>query len=216
MKVAASEESLTTQKKAAGAKVIDFPSAPAMVEIGSAVADAHAVRHLCRRSTQPCRRPAGRVFRHSTACRPNHWYAPPIPWPAFPRPSASRPIHCAGQRELEDALTRYAKAAQAIPFEDRTVIARAIGAIDGMVGVIAGRRMPGQDEALEPHWHALVPPEPETETEPVADSDIPRSPRRTAFGPRDRRARRRARRPVATARRSGATPDVATDADLPA
>ncbi|HWU84747.1 MAG TPA: Hpt domain-containing protein, partial [Rhodocyclaceae bacterium] len=41
---------------------------------------------------------------------------------------------------LEDALTRYAKAAQDIPFEDRTVIARAIGAIDGMVGAVAGRR----------------------------------------------------------------------------
>jgi chemosensory pili system protein ChpA (sensor histidine kinase/response regulator) len=140
-----------------GAKVIEFPSAPAMVEIGPLSLTPMLFDTY-----------VGEARSHVAALQEE--FAALDGMPSEPLVRAAHtlagisatvgvaPVHTLVSA-LEDTLTGYAKAAQAIPFEDRTVIARAIGAIDGMVGAIAGRRMPGHDENLEGALKALVPPE---------------------------------------------------------
>jgi chemosensory pili system protein ChpA (sensor histidine kinase/response regulator) len=147
-----------------GAKVIDFPSAPAMVEIGPL----SLTPMLFDTYT-------GEARSHVDALQEE--FAALDGMPSEPLVRAAHtlagisatvgilPVHTLVSA-LEDALTRYARAAQSIPFEDRTTIARAIGAIDGMIGAIAGRRMPSPDAALEAGLAALVPPAAPTSAEP--------------------------------------------------
>ena len=139
------------------AKVIDFPSAPAMIEIGPL----SLTPMLFDTYT-------GEARSHVDALQEE--FAALDGTPSEPLVRAAHtlagisatvgilPVHTLVSA-LEDALMRYAKAAQAIPFEDRTVIARAIGAIDGMVGAVTGRRMPAADADLEAALAELVPPE---------------------------------------------------------
>ena len=172
-------EEASIGEEGGGAKVIDFPSAPAMVEIGSL----SLTPMLFDTYT-------GEARSHVDALQEE--FAALDGMPSEPLVRAAHtlagisatvgiaPVHSLVSA-LEDALTRYAKAAQGVPFEDRTVIARAIGAIDGMVGAIAGRRMPARDVDLEAALAALVPPAVETDTaagsEPVIEtSEIPAAP----------------------------------------
>lgn len=167
-------------EESGGAKVIDFPSAPAMIEIGPL----SLTPMLFDTYT-------GEARSHVDALQEE--FAALDGMPSEPLIRAAHtlagisatvgilPVHTL-VGALEDVLMRYAKAAQAIPFEDRTVIARAIGAIDGMVGAVAGRRMPAADADLEAALAELIPPEaapsapelvlPETEFVPEAELPI--------------------------------------------
>lgn len=160
------EDTLETEEDADsgnGAKVIDFPSTPAVVEIGPLSLTPMLFDTYL-----------GEARSHVAALQEEFAADNDAPSEALIRAAHTlggisatvgvAPIHSLVSA-LEDALTRYAVANQAIPFEDRTVIARAIGALDGMVGAIAGRRMPGHDEALEAALIGLRPP---LQTQPSA------------------------------------------------
>jgi chemosensory pili system protein ChpA (sensor histidine kinase/response regulator) len=162
----AAEESYS-EEGGGGAKVIDFPSAPAMVEIGSLsltpmlfdtyVGEARGhVADLQEEFAEFDGTPSEALVRaaHTLAGISATVGIPPVR---------------ALVGELEDALTRYVRAGQAISFDDRTVIARAIGAIDGMIGAIAGRRMPASDEGLEAALAALAPLDVGTAAAPADD-----------------------------------------------
>jgi chemosensory pili system protein ChpA (sensor histidine kinase/response regulator) len=158
-------ENASTGGDGNGAKVIDFPSAPAMVEIGSLsltpmlfdTYTGEARSHVAALQEEFA---ALEAMPSEPLIRAAHTLA------GISATVGIAPVHSLVSA-LEDALTRYAKAAQAVPFEDRTVIARAIGAIDGMVGAIGGRRMPGRDADLEAALVALVPPAAEGGSAPV-------------------------------------------------
>ena len=137
------------------AKVIDFPSSPTMIEIGTLSLTPMLFDTF-----------VGEARSHISAMQEEFAAEDETPSESLIRAAHTlagisatvdvEPIHVLVSA-LEDALTRYAVAAQTVSFEDRTVIARAIGALDGMVGVIAGRRMPGRDTALESTLMALTP-----------------------------------------------------------
>lgn len=140
---------------AGGAKVIDFPSTPAMVDIGPLSLTPMLFDTY-----------VGEARNHVAALQEEFAVLDGAPSEALVRAAhtlagISATVGIAPVRDLvgalEDALTLYVKAEQAISFDDRTVIARAIGAIDGMVGAIAGRRMPSSDEGLEAALQALSP-----------------------------------------------------------
>ena len=154
--VAASEEAYNVEESS-GAKVIDFPSAPAMIEIGALSLTPMLFDTY-----------VGEARSHVAALQEEFAEFNGTPSEALVRAAhtlagISATVGIVPVRalvgELEDALTRYVRAGQAISFDDRTVIARVIGAIDGMIGAIAGRRMPASDEALEAALAALAPPE---------------------------------------------------------
>ena len=154
--IAASEETYNVEESS-GAKVIDFPSAPAMIEIGSLSLTPMLFDTY-----------VGEARGHVAALQEEFAEFNGTPSEALVRAAhtlagISATVGIAPVRalvgELEDALTRYVRAEQAISFDDRTVIARVIGAIDGMVGAIAGRRMPASDAALEAALAALAPSE---------------------------------------------------------
>lgn len=60
---------------------------------------------------------------------------------------------------LEAALNRLAKAGVAPSEGQRLTFARAVGALEGMIGAIAERRMPPKEEALAAELDNLIPPE---------------------------------------------------------
>ncbi len=145
------------------AKVIEFPSGPAMIEIGPLSLTPMLFDTF-----------VGEARSHIAALQEEFATKETPPSEALIRAAHTlagisatvdiEPIHFLVSA-LEHALVRFAVAEQTISFEDRTVIARAIGALDGMVGVIAGRRMPGRDEELESALIALTPAT-EVTTEP--------------------------------------------------
>ena len=58
---------------------------------------------------------------------------------------------------LEGALNRFAQA-EAVPADNqRLLLARAVGALEGMVGAVSERRLPPREEALTRELEALVP-----------------------------------------------------------
>ena len=60
-------------------------------------------------------------------------------------------------RALENALVRLSLV-QAVPSEgQRFIFARCAGALEGMLGAVAERRMPGEEEALTAELNAMVP-----------------------------------------------------------
>lgn len=138
-----------------GATVIDFPHAPAMIDIGPLSLTPMLFDTY-----------VGEARNHVAALQEEFAVLDGAPSEALVRAAhtlagISATVGIAPVRDLvgalEDALALYVKAEQAISFDDRTVIARAIGAIDGMVGAIAGRRMPSSDEGLEAALQALSP-----------------------------------------------------------
>ena len=151
------EDAAPASEGSNGAKVLEFPSAPAMVEIGPLSLTPMLFDTY-----------VGEARGHVAALQEE--FAGLDGMPSEPLIRAAHtlagisatvgvtPVHTLVSA-LEDALTRYAKAAQSISFEDRTVIARAIGAVDGMIGAVAGRRMPASDEGLEATLNALAPSE---------------------------------------------------------
>lgn len=151
------EEEMPASTGGNGAKVIEFPSAQAMVEIGPLSLTPMLFDTY-----------VGEARGHVAALQEEFSALDGMPSEPLIRAAHTltgisatvgiAPVHTLVSA-LEDALTRYVKAVQPISFEDRTVIARAIGAIDGMVGAIAGRRMPASDAGLEAALHALAPSE---------------------------------------------------------
>ena len=84
-------------------------------------------------------------------------------------------------RALENALVRFSLV-EAVPSEaQRFVFARCAGALEGMLGAIAERRMPGEEADLAAALDAMMPPfavpaapvaEFAAEVEPVAEPTI--------------------------------------------
>jgi chemosensory pili system protein ChpA (sensor histidine kinase/response regulator) len=78
-------------------------------------------------------------------------------------------------RALEDALGRLALIGATPTEAQRYVFARCAGALEGMLGAVAQRRMPGEEQDLTDELKAMNPA-----IEPVAESPHRRTDRRSA------------------------------------